>query len=86
MSQSQRTQGFHIIEGVLVVAVVALVGFVGYRFWDASHTASAPAAPVTVKDVPQVKSTEDLTTVNKQLDAADIDGSFEADLDAAETF
>lgn len=86
MKTSRQIQGFHVIEIVLLVAVIGLIGFVGFRFWDASQTKEAATAPTTTKDVAPVEKASDLDKVNSQLDAADVTGSFESDLNSAGSF
>jgi hypothetical protein len=86
MKTFRNTQGFHIIEVVLVVAVIGLIGFMGFRFWNASQTKQTAATPTTAKEVAPVEKKSDLDTVTNQLDAVDVTGSFDSDLDSAGSF
>jgi hypothetical protein len=86
MKTFRNTQGFHVIEVILVVAVVGLIGFMGFRFWDAAQTKQTAATPTTAKEVVPVEKSSDLDTVSTQLDAVDVTGSFDSDLDSAGSF
>lgn len=71
MRSNHKTQGFHVVEVVLLVGVLALIGFVGYRVWVANHAKTNNTAASTA--VPTVTSTKDLDTAElfvKQIDTS----------------
>lgn len=82
-----RQNGFHVVEGILVVVVVVIMGAMGYlayaNLWapkplsTASTASNASTAPV------QVASTKDLTTVSSDLDQLSVDDNELNQLDSA---
>jgi Tfp pilus assembly protein PilE len=77
------SEGFSVIEGLLIVALVAIVGSVGYLSY-VNFLAPSSTATIDVSESPvTVKSTQDLDTVTKELDMLPVDDSELEELDNA---
>ena len=89
MNPSAR-KGFSVVEIFIVVAVLALGGFLGYKFLGAAlgqkQQPTAVTTPAATTSSDTITSSKDLDNVTKQLDAVDVAGSFEQDLDTASSF
>lgn len=68
---SNKSDGFHVVEAVLVVALIALLGFVGYRVWQARQTAPKKPTSSQATQVPAVKTSKDLDTAASFINQVD---------------
>ena len=82
MKTSNKQQGFHAIELVLVLAVVAVVGVVGYGVWHRSHKATV-ANSTSTPAAPQIKTAKDLDTASSTVDQLNTSAS-DSDLNGIE--
>lgn len=84
-------KGFSIVEIVIIVVVVFIIGFAIYgvaknlngstRSITQSNNSTAESSVATdVPSAPQIKTSEDLTTAEKTLDATDPSSSQDKDL------
>lgn len=87
MSTSRRTNGFSIIEGVIIVVFVGIIAALGLTFYnvatkqdDSSEVTSSTAESITATPVPEVNSASDLDEVTTDLDALDFTDSEDATL------
>ena len=86
MKNAFAQKGFALLSLVMVVATVTLVGFVAFRFLDAQdNTQIADDSSHTTTQVAAVNNADDVETVSKQLDSAELD-SLDADLDKEFSF
>lgn len=81
----RKNQGFSLIEVIIVVIVVVVIGalgVVGYNAWKNNGTAkqanTSDTTNKTTTQVPDIKSTSDLDSVAKTLDATNL-GSASSD-------
>jgi type II secretory pathway pseudopilin PulG len=81
-----KQTGFTLVEVVALVLVVGLIGFVGVRVWGSYATNQLAQDSTSVETVRQVTTAADVEAVEKQLDAIDVVGSFEKELDTETTF
>lgn len=77
---SKQQHGFGIVELVLIVVVLAIGGALGYAYFsnvnksDSTEQASQTASQET-STLPEVKSTNDLSSVEQSLNSMDIDSA-----------
>jgi predicted negative regulator of RcsB-dependent stress response len=70
----QTSQGFHIVEMLIVIVLVGVIGFIGWRVWQAQsaknmQTAQQPtSAQGDVPTAPTIKNAGDLDTASKTID------------------
>lgn len=76
-------KGFSVIEGLLVIAVVAIVGTLGYLGY-VNFIAPSPTSNTDVSESPvNVKTSQDLDKVSKELESLPVDDSELEELDSA---
>lgn len=87
MSTSNRTNGFSIIEGVIVVVFVGIVVVLGLTFYNmsikqdtASDSTSSTAESITATPIPEINTANDLDKVTSDLDALDFTDNEDATL------
>jgi len=86
--------GFAILEMLLIIVAIGIIAFVAWRIVDANGTVEQAANSVSKSTVatdsstPAVNpaSTNDLTTLEKQIDGTTIDDNSTAQLDTQSTF
>lgn len=81
----KNEKGFGVIEVLLIIGVVAVIGLLGWTFWNANNGNSSISDQKAVQ-APAVKSSEDLNTADKALDATDVVGTDSQQLDAQTNF
>lgn len=81
MSKHIKSHGFSAIEVLIVVVVIAIIGALGYVFytkWQAAQQTEQTTSQTTTPsaaEVPEVKTTDDLTKAEQMLDETDVDGT-----------
>jgi predicted negative regulator of RcsB-dependent stress response len=84
MQPRNKSEGFHVVELVIIIALVGLLGFIGWRVWQTrqqSTTATTTSSQST--NVPVVNSTSDLDKVGSMTSEINVDNDLR-DLDALE--
>lgn len=71
---TRNNKGFSIVEVMIIVLVITIAGFIGWKVWEATNAPKA-AAPIAPAGQSEVQTKEDLDTVDKELDSADIEGN-----------
>jgi Tfp pilus assembly protein PilV len=66
----QLSQGFSLVEALLVVVLLAAVGFVGFRVYQANVDVSATQEDAATQSDPLAKSTVPAVTTSADLDKA----------------
>jgi hypothetical protein len=81
---SSNQNGIGLLAVLVLVAVVGIIGAVGYRVTSGSSTPTASVTANTSSKTPaKIKSTADVDTATKELDATDVNSSVDTgELDA----
>lgn len=75
-----RTQGFSVVEILLVIVVLAIIGLLGYMFLTRSQMAATNHSDTSEVAAPEIKQTADLDTAQSVVDSTDPDTALD-DLD-----
>ncbi len=80
---SVRSQGFSIVEVVMVIGFLFLVGMVGYVMFNRSGDAGGDQSPTAsdVQGAPSISSVADLDSAQKMLDDIDLEASNKSDVE-----
>lgn len=74
--KTKNSQGFSVVEILLVVVIVAVLGFVGWRVWDTQFNKPATdTAQTNTVEAPAVEKASDLDEAAKAVDDINLDSS-----------
>ena len=88
-----RQKGFALVQILLVIAILCIIAFVAWRIItvnsgadNAQSQAPTSTQAISGNDVPAVQNVGDLTTLEQQLNSAQVDDDSIAELDTETTF